>query len=318
MDDHRLASAIKLASNELSLGPLPAAAKAMESALDSVHRYPDAGAAAIREALAERLGVGPEQVTVGCGSVGLIEQLCLAYARSGDEIVFGRPSFEAYPVFAQLSGATSVEVPLRRQTIDADATIAALNERTRLVLLASPNNPTGTALRSDDLLAIADAMPDTGLLVVDAAYQEFVTGTDVPDPIALLGERPNVAVLRTFSKAHGLAALRVGWMYGPADVVATVDKVRLPFSVNSIAQAAAIASLGSHDEMVARVASVTQERQRVTRSVRDLGFMIPSSQGNFIWLPAGGRWPFSCRRPLRAQRPVRSPARSDTDSSGPT
>ena len=286
MDDHDLDKAIKLASNESSFGPLPSAAKAMESALDGTNRYPDNRATAVRDALADRLGTTADRVTLGCGSVGLIEQICNAYAGPGDEVVFGKPSFEAYPYLAHLAGAAANEVPLRRQTIDVDATIAALNERTRLVLLATPNNPTGTALRSDDLIRIADATPQSCLLVVDAAYQEFVTAPDVPDPIELFSDRPNVAILRTFSKAYGLAALRIGWMYGPPEVIATVDKVRLPFSVNAVAQAAAVASLDAHDEMASRVSSVVSERQRVTRHVRDLGYMVPSPQGNFIWLPA--------------------------------
>ncbi|MBW3537393.1 MAG: histidinol-phosphate transaminase [Actinobacteria bacterium] len=286
IDDHNLDTAIKLASNELSFGPLPNAAKAIEAAVDTVNRYPDHRAAAVCEALADKIGVTESRITVGCGSVGLIQQLCLAYAGPGDEVIYGRPSFEAYPVFTQLSGATAVEVPVRRQTIDVDATIAAFTERTRLALIATPNNPTGTALRTDELLRLADATPDSCLLVVDAAYQEFVDGDDVPDPIKLFSERANVVVLRTFSKAYGLAALRVGWMYGPEEVVATVDKVRLPFSVSSLAQAAALASLDD-PELHPRVAAVKSGRREVAKALRDSGWMVPDPQGNFVWLPAG-------------------------------
>ena len=286
MDDHDLERAIKLASNEVSFGPLPSAAKAIEEAVDSVHRYPDHSGAAVREALAQRVGVEPARITVGCGSVGLIQQLCLAYAGPGDEVVFGRPSFEAYPVLTQLAGATAVPVPLTRQTIDVDATIAAFTDRTRLALIATPNNPTGTALRTDELLRLADGTPDSCLLVVDAAYQEFVDGDDVPDPIRLLSERPNVAVLRTFSKAYGLAALRIGWMYASEEVVATVDKVRLPFSVSSLAQVAAAVSLDD-PELQPRVERVKFSRHEVATALRDSGWMVPDAQGNFVWLPAG-------------------------------
>ena len=287
MQDHQLDSAIKLASNESSFGPLPSAAKAIEDALGLIHRYPDNGAAALREALAHHLGVGPANVAIGAGSVGLIQQLCLAYAGPGDEIVFGDPSFEAYPVFTQLSGATAVRVPLRRQTIDAAALISAINPSTRLVLLASPNNPTGTALRSAELLALADGIPDTCLLVVDEAYHEFADGADVPDAVNVLAGRPNVVVLRTFSKAYGLAALRVGYMIGPEDVVATINKVALPFAVNAIGQAAARASLEDPMEVSARAASTTSIRGHVVRELAKRGYIVPDPQGNFVWLPAG-------------------------------
>ena len=287
MADHGIERAIKLASNESSFGPLPAAARAIEDALGRLNRYPDNGATELRSALAEYVGRTPERIAVGCGSVGLIQQLCLAYAGPGDDILFGDPSFEAYPVFTQLSGAGAIRVPLRRQTLDADAIADAFTPSTRLALLATPNNPTGTALRRDELTRIVDAAPDSCLVVIDAAYQEFVNGADVPDPISLFADRPNVAVLRTFSKAYGLAALRIGWMCAPDDVIATVNKVHLPFAENGVAQAAALASIGAHDEMTGRVAGVIAERRRVAAAIRDLGFMLPDPQGNFVWLPAG-------------------------------
>ncbi len=286
MADHQIDRAIKLASNESSLGPLGGAMKAMEAASAEVNRYPDNRASALRSLLAEHVAVLPERVTVGCGSVGLIQQLCLAYGGPGREILFARPSFEAYPVFAQLSGSTSVEVPVRRQTIDAKAIAAAFTERTSLAFVASPNNPTGTALRTTDLIAIAEATPSTCLLVIDAAYQEFVTGADVPDAIDLLADRPNVVVLRTFSKAYGLAALRVGYMVGAPEVVSNVDKVALPFTVNSIAQAAALASLDEVGEMQERAKLLVAERLRVSAELRKQGFPVPDTQANFVWLPA--------------------------------
>ena len=289
MADHGIASAMKLASNELALDPLPSVAKAIEAAVATTHLYPDHGALELRRALADHAGVAPERVTIGAGSVGLLQQLVLAYAGPGDEVVYGWPSFEAYPVFVALTGATAVAVPLDGQTVDAAAVAASLGERTRLLLVANPNNPTGTAIGAADLQVIADALPDEALLVVDEAYREFVTDPDVPDAVALFGHRDDVCVLRTFSKAHGLAALRVGYLIGPPDVVATVDRTLVPFAVNSLGQAAALASLAALDEVTDRVAGVTAERTRVIEALRADGWSVEDSQANFTWLPVGDR-----------------------------
>ncbi len=289
MADHGIASAVKLASNELALDPLPSVAKAIEAAVATTHLYPDHGALELRRALADHAGVAPERVTVGAGSVGLLQQLFLAYAGPGDEVVYGWPSFEAYPVFVALTGADAVAVPLDGQTVDAAAVAACLGERTRLVLVANPNNPTGTAITADDLERIADALPDGALLVVDEAYREFVTDPDVPDAVALFGHRDDVCVLRTFSKAHGLAALRVGYLIGPPGVVATVDRTLVPFAVNTLGQAAALASLAALDEVTDRVAGVTTERARVIETLRADGWSVEDSQANFTWLPVGDR-----------------------------
>ena len=289
MADHGIASAVKLASNELALDPLPSVAKAIEAAAATVHLYPDHGAIELRRALADHAGVAPERVTVGAGSVGLLQQLALAYAGPGDEVVYGWPSFEAYPVFVALTGATGVAVPLDGQTVDAAAVAASLGHRTRLVLVANPNNPTGTAIGAADLQVIADALPDGALLVVDEAYREFVTEPDVPDAVALFGHREDVCVLRTFSKAHGLAALRVGYLIGPPDVVATVDRTLVPFAVNTLGQVAALASLAALDEVTDRVAGVTAERARVIEALRADGWSVDDSQANFTWLPLGDR-----------------------------
>lgn len=287
MADHGLDSAVKLASNELPVLPLPSVAKAIENAIVTTTRYPDHRAGELRSALADRLGVPVDRLAVGCGSVGLIQQLALAYTGAGNEVIYGWPSFEAYPVFAGIAGATPVPVPLRRQTLDAAAISSALTSRSRLVLVANPNNPTGTALREKALVDLADSLPEGCLLVVDEAYREFVTGADVPDALALLGDRPNVAVLRTFSKAHGLAALRIGYLVGHPDVVAAVDKVLVPFSVNGLGQVAALASLAAPDELADRVAGVVAERGLVSASLRSAGWIVPDAQANFVWLPAG-------------------------------
>lgn len=285
MREHALDHAVKLASNEVPWGPLPAVARAISDAVAGVNRYPDHGAAALRAAIAAHLGVDRDRVTVGPGSVGLLQQLCLAYAGWGDEVAFGWRSFEAYPIFTQIVSAQSVTTPLREERIDAFALAHSLSERTRLVLLANPNNPTGTALTTNELLLLADRVPSRCLLVVDEAYREFVDDPNVPDALELLGDRPNVVVLRTFSKAHGLASLRVGYMIGAPEVVEMVDRTLIPFAVNAVAQAAAIAALDHLDEMRARVRGLVGERRRVVDALRRGGWDLPDSHTNFVWLP---------------------------------
>ena len=206
--DYGISGAIKLASNELPFAPLPSVAKAIASAIASVNRYPDHLARRLREQIAQTHGLSPSHVAVGCGTVGLLQQLALAFVSEGDEVVFAAPSFEAYEIFAQLSAGTPKRVPLKRLTHDAFGLAAALSERTRLVLVAQPNNPTGTAMSDADLSLLIDAVPKDAVVVVDEAYSHFATGRHLPDATALLSEHPNLVVLRTFSKAHGLAALR--------------------------------------------------------------------------------------------------------------
>lgn len=287
MAEHGVEDAVKLASNESALGPLPAAARAAAEAAEAANRYPDHLATALRRRLAEHVGVDVDRVAVGCGSVGLLQQLAIAYLEPGTHAAYGWPSFESYPIATRMTGATPVQVPLRRQTIDATALADAATAGWRLVLIANPNNPTGTAVRTADLVALADAIDPSTLLVVDEAYREFVTGADVPDAVAVLGDRPNVAVLRTFSKAYGLAALRIGYLIGPPDVVAAVDLVLPPFAVNGPGQAAALASLDHHDEAMVRVADVIVERDRVREELWRRGLPVPDSQANFVWLPCG-------------------------------
>lgn len=285
MHDHGLASAIKLASNEVPWAPLPAVAHAIASAAAGVNRYPDHGAAALRSAIAAHLGVESERVAVGCGSVGLLQQLCLTFAGWGDEVAFGWRSFEAYPILTQIAGAQGVTAALRDERIDARLLAASFSRRTRLVLVANPNNPTSTAMDRRDLQYLADSLPDGCLLVVDEAYREFVRDDSIPDAIELLGHRPNVVVLRTFSKAHGLAALRVGYMVGAPEIVEAVDKTLIPFAVNALGQAAAIAALSVADETTARIDELIDERTRVVAGLRQLDMTVPDTHTNFVWLP---------------------------------
>ncbi len=285
--DHGVESAIKLASNELAFEPLPRVLDAIDRAVMELHRYPAHGAPLLRSTIADHLGIDSTRVAVGNGSVGLIQQLCLGYVDPGDRVVYGWPSFEAYPVFVAAAGGEAVAVPNDDLTLDPDAIADAVDERTKLVFVANPNNPTSTALHRDDLLWIADNTPDTALLVVDEAYREFVTDSDVPDAIELLGDRDNVAVLRTFSKAHGLAGLRVGYLVGPDHVVDTVDRLLVPFAVNHVAETAACASLEVATEVARRCRETTLERDRTAEVLAEHGFPVPTSQANFVWLPAG-------------------------------
>jgi histidinol-phosphate aminotransferase len=289
MAEHGLDSAVKLASNECAFGPLPGVAEAVASAVATANRYADHTATAAAEAFAEVVGVPRERVTVGPGTVGLLEQLALAYTRPGDEVLFPWPSFIAYPQFTQLTGATPVTVALRRHTFDVDALLGAVTERTRAVLIATPNNPVPTALRAAALEQLVAGLPERCLVVLDAAYQEFVTGADVPDPLALFGDRPNVVVLRTLSKAYGLAGLRAGFLVADPEVVDAVDATLIPFVVTGAAQAAAVAALAQREEVARRASLVVAERERVAQALRRRGLGTPDSQANFVWLPAGRR-----------------------------
>jgi histidinol-phosphate aminotransferase len=280
--------AIKLASNEVPYGPLPGVVEAITDAAAQIHRYPDMGVVTLRETLAEKYGVDPERIATGCGSVALAEHLVRAACLPGDEMMFSWRSFEAYPIIAATSGATAVRVP--NEAIhghDLDAMAAAVTDKTRLILVCNPNNPTGTYLRRDALDAFLEKTPSNVLVVLDEAYREFVTDPDVPDGIDEYADRPNVVILRTLSKAWGMAGLRVGFIVAQPDVAAAVRKVVTPFSTSSVAQAAAMAALQQTDEMRRRADLVIAERSRVLASVQQLATGVPDSQANFVWLPLG-------------------------------
>jgi histidinol-phosphate aminotransferase len=286
--DLGMTEAIKLASNEVPYGPLPGVTEALAQAAATVHRYPDMGVVALRETLAERYGLDVAQVATGCGSVAVTEHLVKAAAVPGDEVVYSWRSFEAYPIITAGAGVTGVKVPnTAAHGHDLDAMAAAVTDKTRLVLLCSPNNPTGTVLRRAELERFLDAVPDTVLVVLDEAYREFVTDQDVPDGLDLVRSHRNVVVLRTLSKAWGLAGLRVGWLAGPEPVAEAVRKVVTPFSTNALAQVAALAALKEADEMRRRVDAVIDERKRVLEAVRARWPEVPETEANFVWLPIG-------------------------------
>jgi histidinol-phosphate aminotransferase len=282
--------AIKLASNEVPYGPLPGVVEAITQAAASSHRYPDMGVVALREKLAARHGVDPDRVATGCGSVALTEHLAKATCLPGDEIVYSWRAFEAYPIITAGAGATSVKVPNDAgHGHDLPAMAAAVTDRTRMVLVCNPNNPTGTAVGRAALDRFLDAVGPDVLVVIDEAYREFVTDPEVPDALTAYGDRPNVVILRTLSKAWGLAGIRVGFLIAAPAVADAVRKVVTPFSTSAVAQAAAAAALDATDEMRRRCDLVIAERTRVGEAIRKLVPDVPPSQSNFVWLPLGER-----------------------------
>ena len=274
----------KLSSNESPHGPLPSVAQVIAEAGRTINRYPDNGAEALISAISARFSVPPGHVAVGPGSVGVLKQVIEAAAGPGDEVIYAWRSFEAYPGLCDLASATSVRIPLTEETHDLEAMADAITPRTRLILLCNPNNPTGTALLSSEIDMFLERVPRDCLVVLDEAYREYVRDEVVPDGLDLYREYPNVAVLRTFSKAYGLAGLRVGFLIGQLPVAQAVRKTMLTFSVSSVAQAAAVASLAAEDELLSRVDATVAERGRVWEALTADGWTVPPTEANFVWL----------------------------------
>lgn len=277
--------AYKLSANENPYPPLPGVLEAATGAAGAVNRYPDFGSAELLAELARRFAVPVGHLAVGTGSVGVAQQLLQAAAGPGDEVVYAWRSFEAYPILTQIAGATSVQVPLKDERHDLDAMAAAITERTRLIFICNPNNPTGTAVRRAELERFLDRVPADVLVVLDEAYREFVRDELVPDGIELYRDRSNVCVLRTFSKAYGLAGLRIGYAIGHPPVADALRACAVPFGVSIVAQAAAVASLRAQAELDLRVQALVDERARVFKALRAHGVYTPDSQANFFWLP---------------------------------
>ncbi|NYG54019.1 histidinol-phosphate transaminase [Nocardioides perillae] len=280
----------KLSSNENPYPPLPGVLEAAVAAVGQVNRYPDMGSTALYAALADRFDVPVERLSVATGSVALIYQLLAAFCDPGDEVVHAWRSFEAYPIAIAAAGAVSVRVPvLADGRHDLDAMAAAVTERTKVVLVCTPNNPTGPAVTQAELDAFLAQVPQRVLVVVDEAYAEFVRTPDPVDGVATQARHDNVVVTRTFSKAYGLAALRVGFAVAPEPVAGALRAVSLPFGVSTVAQAAAIASLAAEAELLERVDALVAERDRVLAGVREAGWRVPDAQGNFVWFELGER-----------------------------
>ncbi|MGO4783553.1 histidinol-phosphate transaminase [Cryobacterium sp. W22_MBD10_FK3] len=281
------ASAFKLSSNENPFDPLPGVVDAV-NAVSAFNRYPDASALALRERLAARYGLSSDEVHIGAGSVALLSQLILAAAGPGDEVLYSWRSFEAYPSLVTVSGATSVTAPNRADHgHDLPAMAALVTPRTRVVIVCSPNNPTGVVVTADEFAAFMALVPTDLLVILDEAYAEFVTDPAAVNGTTLLKRYPNLVVLRTFSKAYGLAGLRVGYGLGPVGILDAARATAIPLSVTGQASAAALASLDAEPELLARVGVIAERRDGIRAALVAAGLEIPVSQANFVWLPLG-------------------------------
>jgi histidinol-phosphate aminotransferase len=285
----------KLSSNENHHEPLPGVLEAAVEAAGRMNRYPDMACAELYDALSARLDVPVERLAAGTGSVAVLYHLLQAFCESGDEVVYAWRSFEAYPIAVSVTGATSVQVPLTDRDgaarHDLDAMAEAITGRTKVVIVCSPNNPTGPAVRRAELEAFLDRVPSHVVVVVDEAYREFVRVPDDEqfDGVDLVRARPNVVAMRTFAKAYGLAGFRVGYVVASEEIASAVRACSLPFGVSSIAQAAAVASLKEEAALLERVDAIVAERERVHAALTEQGWPVPDAQGNFVWLELGDR-----------------------------
>jgi histidinol-phosphate aminotransferase len=278
----------KLSSNENPYPPLPGVIEATATAVARMNRYPDIANTELTHALSSRLGVPGAQLAIATGSVAVLYHLLQATCEAGDEVIYAWRSFEAYPIAVPVTGATSVPVPLGPGAVhDLDAMQRAVTSTTKAIMLCTPNNPTGPALHHQEVIDFIDSVPDHIMIVLDEAYVEFVTDPKGVRGLDAIVGRSNVVVLRSFSKAYGLAGFRVGYCVADADLAAAVRTVSLPFGVSIAAQAAALASLEAEPLLLDRVAELVKARNALVVGLRDLGFEIPDAQGNFVWLPGG-------------------------------
>nr|WP_142113649.1 histidinol-phosphate transaminase [Rarobacter incanus] len=302
----------RLASNENPYPPLASVAAELERELRGINRYPDMGTVDLLGELADYLdrqaaaahaansadpadpkvavSIAPDNLVVGTGSVGVFGHILQAFVGPDDEVVYPWRSFEAYPIIVDIVGGRSVKVPLNAAyQIDLPAMAAAVTEKTKVVVVCTPNNPTGTALGHSALREFIAQIPSNVLVIVDEAYLEFVRGEDPVRGLELVAEFPNVMLLRTFSKAYGLAGLRVGYAVGAPDLIAGVRATVIPFGVSTMAQRAAILSLRAHDELMQRVDALVAERARVVAALAAQGWEVPVTQANFVWFPLADR-----------------------------
>ena len=284
---------VKLSSNENPYGASPAAIAAFKAAGDTLALYPDGGATALREAIAKAEGLDPARIVCGAGSDEILSLLCLAYAGPGDEVMHSAHGFLMYRLSTLAVGAEPVSIPERDLTADIDAMIAAANEKTKIVFLANPNNPTGTMIPDAEVRRLRDGLPAHTLLVIDAAYAEYVDDPDYEAGARLVEQRDDTVMTRTFSKIHGLAALRLGWGYGPEGVVDALNRVRGPFNVAAPALAAGAEAIAD-DEFITKARDGNHiERTRVTEALERLGFPVAPSHGNFVLAEFGEDGPRS-------------------------
>jgi histidinol-phosphate aminotransferase len=282
---------IKLSANENPYGPAPAAIEAYRAEAHRLADYPDGGAVALREAIGRAHGLDPARIVCGAGSDEIIGLLCKAYAGPGDAVLYSRHGFMMYPLAALAAGATPVAAPEADLHADVDALLAACGPETRLVFLANPNNPTGTLIPASEVARLADGLPPQALLVLDAAYAEYVTAPGYDAGERLAAERENVVMMRTFSKIHGLAALRLGWCFGPAHVIDVLNRVRGPFNVSAPALAAGAAAVADRD-YVSRCAVLNEVwRDWLAKRLAAAGAPCTASQGNFLLARFGAEGP---------------------------
>lgn len=280
---------IKLSGNEGALGPSPRALDAYRKAADAIGHYPDGGCVELREAIGRRHGLDPERIVCGAGSDELLAMLARAYSGPGDETLYTEHGFLMWPIVARAAGGQPVKVPERRLTADIDALIARVDRRTRIVYLANPNNPTGTYLAADELRRLRAGIAADVLLVLDAAYGEYVARNDYTPGTELVDAGDNVVMTRTFSKIYGLSALRLGWAYCPPEIADILNRVRMPFNVNAPSQAAGIAALEDSAHVAANLAHNEEWRGWLTARLAEIGLEIHPSVGNFILVDFAGR-----------------------------
>ncbi|HJX78992.1 histidinol-phosphate transaminase [Glutamicibacter sp.] len=282
----------KLSSNEIPFGPIDEVRQAV-LAQDALNRYPDSLSTKLRTSLSEYLDVPAADIVTGAGSLGALTQILTTFAGQNedgiqDEVIYAWRSFEAYPILVQSAGALPVEIPvLPDGRHDLESMIAAVNENTSVILLCTPNNPTGPILTQAEVDDFIARVPRNVLIVLDEAYIEFVRDEHSVNGVNTYRENPNVVLLRTFSKAHGLANLRIGYSVAHPEITENIRVVATPFAVSSVAEDAAVASLANIDKVFERVEILVQERDRVVAALRALGWVFPQTQANFIWLPLG-------------------------------
>lgn len=283
-----ISSAVKLASNESPIGPSRRAVEAIFAAAEDLNRYPDDTCFALRDALATRLGVGRDQLCFAGGSDGVLDLLAKCFLAPGDEALFPWPSFAMYPIMTKGAGATPVQVPLdRAYRADVGALLQAVTPKTRLLVLANPNNPTGTSIGASDFGRLVRELPERVVLVADEAYVSFVRRSDFPNSIAALAQRETLVVLRTFSKGHALAGLRIGYAIASRELIGYLERARHPFIVNSLAQVAAVAALAD-EAHTARIAKLTHDGiAQLEEGLRKQGLPFAETDANFLLVEVG-------------------------------
>ena len=283
-----ISDVVKLASNENPLGPSPRAIEAVQRVLAGVHRYPDGASFALRSKLVAKLGVAPEQLVFGCGADELLELVAKSFLGPGDEAVFAWPSFAMYPIVTKGMGATPVPVPLDADLVhDLDAMAAAITERTRVVMVCNPNNPTGTSVGAAAFDRFAASLPDDVVLLIDEAYVDFARRADFPDALGWVARRPGTVTVRTFSKIAGLAGLRVGYAVADPELAGYLERARHPFNVNLLAEAAAVAALDDHEHLDRTVRQNTEGLGYLRRELGALGIETWPSEANFVLAKPG-------------------------------